>query len=154
MTRLLPFLFLAGLATEIASIIAVGGLVGVIPTLLLLFAGGVLGISRIKSAGTGIIGALRSPLQTAAIQRDVAGKAIWRVVSGLLFLLPGFFSDSLGILLLFPWITRWLAARIPIVTFSSGDQRSEHRDIIIDAEAIEIVDEIEAQRQAKDWPDR
>ena len=40
MTRLLPFLILAGLAAELGSIIIVGNIFGLVLTLLLLFGGG------------------------------------------------------------------------------------------------------------------
>ena len=74
MTRLLPFLILAGLAAELASIILVGNLLGVVPTLLLLLAGGVLGIGLIRSAGTSIAAALRSPVQASSLQQSAGGQ--------------------------------------------------------------------------------
>jgi UPF0716 protein FxsA len=143
MTRLLPFLFLGGLAAELASIILVGNVLGVFPTLLLLFGGGLLGISLIRSAGTNIAAALRSPIQASSLQRDAAGVAIWRVLSGLLFIVPGFFSDLLGLMLFLPAVRNWLRSRVRVATVSSGAPPERRYETIIEAEAIEIAGEID-----------
>jgi UPF0716 protein FxsA len=153
MTRLLPLLILGGLAAELASIILVGNLLGVLPTLLLLFAGGVLGISLIRSAGSGIAEAVRSPVQASSVQRGAAGKAVARVVSGLLFLIPGFFSDIIGLLLLLPPVRQWLRARIPVERFSTGSPPGRRSETIIDVEAIEIEGELQPPTQPL-GPDR
>lgn len=144
MTRLLPFLILAGLVAELASIIMVGNALGLVTTLLLLLAGGVLGISLIRSAGTSIVTALRSPVQASSLQQDAAGKAMARVVSGLFFLIPGFFSDLIGFLLLIPHFRRWLRSKFPVQSFSSSHPPGRHGETIIEAEAIEIVGELDS----------
>jgi UPF0716 protein FxsA len=147
MTRLLPLLFLFGLVAEIASIIWMGRAVGVAGTLLLLFLGGIVGMSLIKSAGTGIAAALRSPVQASSLQQGAAGVAVARVAAGLLFIIPGFFSDALGLLLLLPPVRQWLRSKVAVQGFSASSMGPEPRprryDTVIDAEAIEIVAEVE-----------
>lgn len=143
MIRLLPFCFLAGLALEIASIIWVGNLLGVLPTLLLLLGGGILGLTLIKSAGTSVVSALRSPVQTAVPLRGVGEAAVGRVISGLLFLIPGFISDALACLLLLPPVRRWLRSKIRVETVSTSAQPSRRFDRIIEADAVEISGEID-----------
>lgn len=145
MTRLLPLLILAGLAAELASIILVGNLLGVVPALLLLFAGGVLGFSLIRSAGTNIIAALRSPVQASSLQRAAAGKAVARVIAGLFFLIPGFFSDLVGLLLLLPPVRLWLRSKFPVESFSTATPPSGRSETIIDIEAVEIMGEVQPQ---------
>lgn len=142
MTRLLPLLILAGIAAELTSIILVGNFAGVLPTLLLLFGSGILGISLIRSAGTGIAEAVRSPVQASSVQRGVAGKAMARVVSGLLFLIPGFFSDVIGLLLLLPPVRQWLRGRIPVERFSASSPQARRSETIIDGEAVVIEGEL------------
>jgi UPF0716 protein FxsA len=142
MTRLLPLLMLAGLAAELASIILVGNLLGVGPTLLLLFGGGILGFALIRSAGLGIAAALRSPVQGSTLERGVAGKAVARVLAGLFFLIPGFLSDVFGLLLLLPPVRTWLGAKLPFASFSAGRPSSRRYETVIDAEAVEVVGEI------------
>lgn len=147
MTRLLPLLILAGLAAELTSIILAGNLFGVLPTLLLLFAGGVLGISLIRSAGAGIVEAVRSPVQASSVQRGAAGMAVARVISGLLFVIPGFFSDIIGLLLLLPPVRQWLRARIPVQQFSTSNTQGNRNETIIDVEAVVIEGELQPPGQ-------
>ena len=144
MTRSLPLLFLAAAAAEIASIIWMGSLLGVIPTLLLMALGAVAGVRLIKSAGMSLAEALRSPVQTAAPLKGLGGQAAARAVSGLLFVLPGFFSDALGLLLLVPAVRRWLGSKFRVDTYASVRPGEARRfDKVIEAEVIEITGEIE-----------
>lgn len=143
MTRSLPLLFLAALAAEIASIVWVGGLVGVVPTLLLMLLGGVLGVRLIKSAGMSVSAALRGPVQPASPLRGVGGEAAARSVSGLLFLLPGFFSDALGLLLFLPPVRRWLGSKFRVDTYTVRPSADHRFDRVIEAEAVEITGEID-----------
>lgn len=144
MTRSIPLLFLAAAAAEIASIIWVGSLLGVIPTLLLMALGGFVGVRLIKSAGMSVAEALRSPVQTASPLKGLGGKAAARALSGLLFVLPGFFSDALGLLLFVPTVQRWLGSKFRVDTFTSVHPREDRRfDRVIEAEVIEINGEIE-----------
>ena len=143
MIRFLPLFLLTGFAIEIASIIWVGSALGVLPTLLLLAGGGLLGASLIKSAGTGVVQALRSPVQGGSPLAGVGELAVARVLSGLLFLVPGFFSDVLGILLLLPPVRRWLRSRLKVQTFTAQPAPDRRFDRVIEAEAIEITAEVE-----------
>jgi UPF0716 family protein affecting phage T7 exclusion len=122
----------------------------VIPTVLLLFAGGFLGMKLIKSAGTSIMGAVRAPIQPSPAMHGVGILAVSRVLSGLLFLIPGFFSDILAVLALLPPVQDWFRTRFHVETFSTagakrGQLFEERRfDTVIDGEAIEIAAEVEA----------
>lgn len=149
MTRYLPLLFLAAAAAEIASIIWVGQLIGVVPTLLLMVLGAVIGVRTIKSAGMSLAQALRAPVKTAAPLRGLGGQAAARAASGLLFLLPGFFSDLLGLLLFLPPLRRWIGSKFRIDTYQSppsGDGRFER---VIEIDAVEIVGEVEPPKRAE-----
>lgn len=150
MTRLIPLLILAGLVAEIASIIWVGKALGLIPTLLLLFASGFVGIRLLKMAGTSVMEAFRSPVQPSSPMRGVGGMAVTRVLAGLLFLIPGFFSDVLALLVLLPPVQRWVRSRFRVETFTTstdgraGPFRDQPFDTVIEGEAVEIVAEVEA----------
>lgn len=143
MTRSLPLLFLLSIAAEISSIIWVGGRIGALPTLLLMFLAGVLGVRLIKSAGTSVAAALRSPVQAAAPLQGVGGKAAAQTLSGVLFLLPGFFSDFLAILLFLAPVQHWIASKVRVDTSARASRQADPRfDRIIEGEAIEIKAEI------------
>ena len=144
MTRSLPILFLVAVAAEIASIIWVGSLIGTLPTLLLMLLGGVVGVRLMKAAGMSVAEALRSPVQTAAPLQGLGGRAASRAASGLLFLLPGFFSDLVALLLFVPSVRGWLGAQFRVETYTSGRPPDGKRfDRVIEAEAIDITGEIE-----------
>jgi UPF0716 protein FxsA len=146
MTRFLPLLFLAAAAAEIASIIWVGSLIGVFPTLLLMLLGGTIGVRLIKTAGMSLAEAIRSPVQKATPLKDIGGQAAARAVSGLLFLLPGFFSDALGLLLFLPLVRRWLGSQFRVDTYSTVRPTDDGRfGPVIDAEAVEIAGEVEVR---------
>lgn len=144
MTRLLPILFLAAIAAEIASIIWVGGRLGVIPTILLLLLDGVVGIRLMKSAGMSVAEGLRSPVQSSAPLRRLGGEAAARAGSGLLFLLPGFVSDVFGLLLFLPAVRRWIGSKFRVDTYGMEQPpRGARFDTVIEAEAVEITADIE-----------
>lgn len=150
MTRLMPLLILAGLVAEIASIIWVGKALGVIPALLLLFAGGFVGIRLLKMAGTSVMDAFRSPVQPSSAMLGAGSMAITHVLAGLLFLIPGFFSDILALLVLLPPVTRWVRSRLHVETFTNSQDgcrdpfQGRHFDTVIEGEAVEIVAAVEA----------
>lgn len=143
MIRSFPLLLLAAAAAEIASIIWVGQLLGVIPTLLLMLLGGVVGVRLIKSAGMSVEAALRSPVQTSTPLKGLGGQAAARTLSGILFLLPGFFSDVLALLLFLPGVRRWIGSAFRVETFTAGPVQERRYGPVIEAEAIEITGEIE-----------
>ena len=146
MTRFLSLLFLAAAAAEIASIIWVGSLIGVFPTLLLMLLGGTIGVKLIKTAGMSLAEAIRSPVQKATPLKGIGGQAAARAVSGLLFLLPGFFSDALGLLLFLPLVRRWLGSQFRVDTYSTVRPTDDGRfGPVIDAEAVEIAGEVEVR---------
>ncbi|MCA3561334.1 MAG: FxsA family protein [Aestuariivirga sp.] len=143
MIRTLPLLVLAAAAAEITSIIWVGSLIGVVPTLLLMLLGGVVGVRLIASAGMSVAAALRSPVQSGSPLNGLGGKAAARTASGVLFLLPGFFSDAVALLLFLAPVRRWIGSWFRIETYTVGSADNRGFDRVIEAEAIEISSEIE-----------
>ena len=143
MTRTLPLLVLSAAVAEIASIIWVGSLIGVVPTLLLMLLGGVVGVRLIASAGMSVAAALRSPVQSGSPRKGLGGQAAARTASGVLFLLPGFFSDSVALLLFLAPVRRWIGSWFRIETYPVRSADNRRFDRVIEAEAIEISGEIE-----------
>lgn len=136
--RFLPALLLLGLAAEIASIIWIGQVFGVIATLGLLLAAGLAGIALLRSAGLGLVNGLNNRAQMASLPAKLGEETLARFASGLLLLVPGFLSDLLAGLLLVPSLRRrlWeaLATRVK-APINHGPGFGP----IIDAEAVEIA---------------
>jgi UPF0716 protein FxsA len=157
MLRYLPAFLLIGFVLEISSIIWVGARLGVIPTLLLLLAGGMAGISLFRSAGMTVATALRSPMQHPSQHRGLASVTVLRIASGLLFLVPGFFSDAVAALLLMPPVQKWLGSRMKLTTAAPIGGQPQYRSgfgPVIEAEAIEIQGEGEVDPREGKPPER
>ena len=99
---ILVVLFIVVPIAELFVIIKVGGAIGVLPTLFLLLLGVVAGSLLLRHQGRG---AWRR-FNEALAQRRFPGKEVADgaliVVGGTLLLTPGFITDAVGLLLLFP----------------------------------------------------
>lgn len=118
---LLPFL-------EIAGFIVVGGWIGVFPTLLLIILTTLLGLFILRTQGfVTLINMQRRMQQGEHPQIDVLNGAL-TMFAGLLLLIPGFITDSIGILLLIPIIRvavlHWLVKTKIIVPGPSQNQQN------------------------------
>ena len=140
MLRFFPLAVLAGFVAELASLIWVGGEVGVMMTLVLLAAGAVAGIGVIRSTGLGLAAAVRQAEFGKQFSTVDAGVAFLRMAAGLLLLVPGFFSDGIAILLMVPPVARWLAGRFtpPVHMQFRPPVGPRRHGPVIDEDAVEI----------------
>ncbi len=145
MLRFLPIVFLAGGLLEIASIIWVGSAIGVIATLLLLMCGGVVGLGLFRSAGANAATALRSSIQDRRMYQSLAGTTMVRIFAGVLFIVPGFFSDIVALLLLVLPVNRWIARQAE-GSPAAGQPASGGRrpnGLVIEGEAYEVTGDVD-----------
>lgn len=98
---------------EIALFVALGGSFGVLGTLLIVIGTALLGFYLLTQYSLRAL--LRSPQEWADLLREgdrvllhVLSSALL-AVAGLLLLLPGFFTDTLGVALLLPMMRDWAA---------------------------------------------
>jgi UPF0716 protein FxsA len=89
-------------AAEIGFLLVSGQIIGVWPTVLLIILTGVIGSYLAKKQGLATYYQLQRQLQTGQLPGDALLDGICILVGGTLLLTPGFFSDILGLLLLFP----------------------------------------------------
>ena len=129
------WLFVALLAVpiiEIALFIQVGGWIGLWPTLAIVIATAVAGSWLVRSQGLAAIGQLRGSLNELRDPTEPLAHGAMIVFAGALLLTPGFFTDTVGFLLLLPPVRRalmrYLAKRISVQRFSVGpDPRQDPR---------------------------
>lgn len=118
MWLLLPFVILP--IIEIALFILVGGEIGVLPTILLVILSAVAGMAVIRRQGL----AARADLQRAMTEMrdptDPLAHGALILLAGMLLILPGFFTDALGIALLIPAVRRALIAAMGRRVRASG----------------------------------
>jgi UPF0716 protein FxsA len=104
------FIILAFPVLEIASLIEMGRFVGLLPTLLLLFLGGAVGLALIRGQSLNVGAKLLSAMREGRSPATHLADSGFLVFAGFLFMIPGFFSDAIALLLLLPPV-RWALAR-------------------------------------------
>lgn len=153
MLRYFPVILLAGFCLELASLIWVGSQIGVLATILLVIGGGMIGMAVIGNTGTSLGAAFRQSSGRGNFSTVDAGVAFLRMFAGLLFLIPGFFSDIAALMLLMPPIARYLAARMTADaawTYSSRQSTEGQSGVVIEGEAIEISGELPPSGEPRD----
>lgn len=132
--------FIALPVLELITIIEVGRWIGTLATISLLFLSGFVGFSLVRAGG------LHSLAQAQSVMRDLrqpsanlARGAFW-MAAGVLFIVPGFLSDGVGLLLLLPPVQRAIVGRMaPKVTVSSASWTSrDQAGTVIDGEFHEV----------------
>jgi UPF0716 protein FxsA len=101
-TRVLFAAFLAIPLIEIAFFVLIGQAIGLWPTLLGVVITALAGASLIRWQGMQVIADLRRTAQRGELPGRQIADAMLIGLAGLLLLLPGYFSDLIGILLLLP----------------------------------------------------
>ena len=123
-------------AIEIYFLIKVGGIIGALNTILLIFLTAITGVYFAKLAG---LSTLRSGLgqimkNEVPIYEIISGAAL--AFAALLLIIPGFFTDIIGFLLIIP-ITR----KFFIKSISSKFKTKERKENIIEGVAEEENEE-------------
>ena len=129
------FLLLIGLpALEIFIMIKIGAQIGAFNTISLIFLTAIIGIyyARIQSIQTLKSGIANIYQNKAPIYEMMSGASI--ACAALLLIIPGFFTDSVGFILLFPFSRKILLK----IIFRKGGEANETRKNIetIDGEMV------------------
>ncbi len=130
---------------EIGLFIEAGGLIGLWPTLALVLLAAIAGISIMRMQGVQAAARLRASLNGPGDPAEPLGHGALMLLAGALLLVPGFFTDALGLLLLVPPVRRAmlrrLAPRVRVAGFTAGGMPPRHepwRPDVIDGEFHEI----------------
>ena len=112
-------LFVAIPIVEIALFIQVGGWIGVWPTIAIVFLTAVAGTALVRSQGLAVLRRLQASVAEGGDPMGPIAHGALILVAGVLLLTPGFFTDSVGLMLLVPpvraAVIRWGAARVTMV---------------------------------------
>jgi UPF0716 protein FxsA len=116
---------------EIALFIQVGGFLGLWPTLLIVVLTAIAGTALVRSQGAAALGDIQRSIDRLDNPTGPLAHGAMILVSGVLLLTPGFFTDAVGFALLVPGIrARVLAAamrRIEIRRAAAYTDRPEYR---------------------------
>jgi UPF0716 protein FxsA len=103
---------------ELAVIIKIGGLLGVLPTIGLLIGMAILGTVLLRQQGLAVLRRGEEAIASGKVPVESALDGIGLLVAGVLMIAPGFITDVMGLVLLVPWVRRhlagWLMARLTV----------------------------------------
>lgn len=142
---------------EIGLFVVIGGRIGLWATLSWVVLSAALGILVLRHEAERGTMRLRDGLG-ALRQRDqilAAGQGMFRMLAGLLLILPGFLTDALGLILLLPPVQAALAARMTQgVTVVDGTARpAAYEAEVIEAEWEEVPPPGNRPRGRSGWTD-
>ena len=87
---------------EMSAFIYIGGEIGGLYTLLGIFITAIIGLSLLKSQGGAVITKIRTDLAQGRAPIGSFADSVSLVIGGILMLIPGYVTDSIGILLFIP----------------------------------------------------
>ncbi len=102
---LIPFI-------EIAGFIWVGGQIGVLSTLLAIVLTAAAGVMIIRWQGMGMVMDSRAMMARGEVPQRQVAEMMMMAVAGFFLLVPGFFTDAIGFVLLIPPVRRWIYAQM------------------------------------------
>ena len=127
---------------EIALFILVGGAIGLWPTLGLVIAGAVAGITILRGRGVGMVLDVRRSLDRGEDPAAALVVGALSVLAGLLLLMPGFLTDAMGLLLLLPPVRAAIIARLRTAAAAGQGRRQGDASVtIIDGTWHEVRDD-------------
>ena len=113
--RLAPFLLLAFILVplaEIAVLIKVGGVIGLVPTLALIVLTAVVGTWMLRHQGFSVLARAQRQLEQGVMPVSEVFEGLCLLVAGALLLTPGFLTDAAGALLLVPQVRALLYRQV------------------------------------------
>jgi UPF0716 protein FxsA len=138
-------LFLAVPLLEIGLFVTVGGWLTLWPTLAIVLLTGVLGAWLVRWQGLGVLRDLQRAQETLTDPFSPLAHGALILLGGFLLILPGFFTDTLGFLLMIPplrrLLIRRLMSRVRLDRFASAGftRRGGGAEDWVDAEFEEVV---------------
>ena len=104
---------------EMYLLIEVGGQIGSLPTIGLVMLTAVIGVALLKRQGLATLTRGMGRMQRGEVPIGEMAEGILLAVSGALLLTPGFVTDGVGFLLLWPptrvIVARWMLSRVTVV---------------------------------------
>lgn len=100
----LPFILLAVPLAEIATFVLVGSKIGVLPTIGLVIVTAIAGATLLRVQGLGTLARIRAQMDRGEMPGRDLVHGLMIMVAGVLLLMPGFITDTLGLLLFIPAI--------------------------------------------------
>ncbi len=98
----LLFLFIAVPAVELILLIKLGGLIGLLPTVAIIFVTGALGATLARWQGLSVLHQIQTQMAQGQLPANALFDGVIILLAGALLLTPGFLTDIVGFLSLVP----------------------------------------------------
>ncbi len=105
-------LFIGVPLLEIYLLIEVGGIIGALPTVLMVVFTAVLGVTLIRIQGFSTLQKAQTSMNQGLVPATEMLEGVMLLFAAICLLMPGFFTDAIGFLLLVPPLRRFFARRI------------------------------------------
>jgi UPF0716 protein FxsA len=138
-------LSLAAVVVDLAVLFAVGHAIGVLPTILLLVLGAVLGVALIRREGRRTFAAFRDAVLTGRMPHQEMADGVLIAAAGALVALPGLISDVAALTLLFPPSRAVVRKRM---LRRAGRMRDRTGPVVVDSTVVVDAREPEDERPA------
>lgn len=146
LARVLFALFLIVPLTEIALFVVIGQAIGFWPTVLGIIVIAIIGSAIIRRQGLWLLAEIRQTMGHGQLPARALADAMLVTIAGVLMVVPGYFTDTIGLLLLIPplrhWLYRFLGRRMGFTaatgTGAPGDSRPPTGPRVIDLDDEEF----------------
>lgn len=136
---------------EIFLFLQVGSLIGVWWTISLVILTAVIGAMLVKSQGKQTLRSIPARLSSDEDPRDVITHGAFILVSAVLLVTPGFFTDAVGFLLLVPafrdGLIRRMRGRMIVMGGDGGSRTRPARDDVIEGDYTEVDTDLREDNQ-------
>ena len=128
---------------EIYLFIQLGGLIGALPTVLLIIITALIGVSLLRAQGFNTMAKFQQEVATGQLPATTMLEGVALIFGGALLLTPGFLTDTIGFLCLIPFtrqtIIAWAIKNMKVTSSGfSGAGPAQPRDPnVIEGEVIE-----------------
>ena len=153
------FLFMALPLAEIAMFVIIGGEIGLLATLAVIFLTGVAGVMLLKAEVRRGAIMMQQGGRGMSLQEGKPIAGVFRAFAAVLLILPGFITDFVGLLLLLPPVQMLLTAavmkRITIVGAGLGGAAPSRnpfgQEDVIDGEWVEVPPQANHKAPPSRW---
>ncbi|OQX07649.1 MAG: FxsA protein [Thiothrix lacustris] len=143
-------LFLVIPFIELWLLIKVGSAIGALATILLLMLSGFLGMYLLRHQGLSTLAKFQRDMQAGQRPAKSLLEGMMLLLGGLLFIIPGFFTDIIGLILLLP-PTRYLLVKFLLKNGAGYQYTSTPRSSGADIEG-EVIRRVDDTKNSLDRP--
>ena len=154
------FLFVAVPIIEIGIFIQVGGFLGLWPTLAIVVLTALIGTALMRAQGMAALQKLQTSIERGGNPADPIANGAFILIAGLLLLTPGFFTDTLGLLLLVPPVRQsliravvaQLKSRATVYASTGFDSQTQYAsDTVLDGDFEVVEDNVNGKPGNSGW---